>query len=153
MGYTHYFELKRKATEEEIEKVLEEVKNMVKHLPKSSPTAGGYYSDDPLKICGGMGVGKPTFSKEMINFNGDESEGLDHETFHIEFNKPKWDFCKTARKPYDMLVCLCLISLKNNIEGFTFSSDGVLDDWEPAFEFYRKHIGNLNFETEAAFAD
>ena len=135
--------MKRKATEAEIEKVLAEVKKMVGLLPAKSETAGGYYSEHQLKICGGTGDGEPEFSKTRIEFNGDESQGLNHETFRVEFNKPtKFDFCKTARKPYDMLVCLCLISLRNNIPGgFECSSDGDLEDWEPAYEFYEKHIG------------
>jgi hypothetical protein len=121
---------------------------MVGVLPTTCPTAGGYHSE-PIKLCGGMGDGEPEFSEKQINFNGDGEHGLDHETFRIVFDSPEWDFCKTARKPYDMVVCLCLISMKNNIpDGFEYSSDGDLDDWQPAYEFYEEHIGPVNFKLE-----
>ena len=76
-------------------------------------------------------------NEQIIRFNGDESKGLDHETFVFEFKEEdQSDFCKTARKPYDVFVCLCLISLANNLEGFTFSSDGDEEDWEQAVQIY-----------------
>jgi hypothetical protein len=51
-----------------------------------------------------------------------------------------WNFCKTARKPYDLLVCCALISLANNYpeKVFSFSSDGHFQDWQPAIDFYTR---------------
>jgi len=113
---------------------------MVKLLPSTQ--------NEPIIICGGMGEGKPEFSKKQIDFNGDGDQNLDHETFRIDFKPTGFSFCKTDRKPYDMLVCLCLISLRNNIPGFSYSSDGDLEDWKPAYEFYEKHIGSGIFKLE-----
>ena len=86
----------------------------------------------------GFGDGEPTINNELISFNGDGENGLAHETFLYNFDaKPfKFEFCKTARKPYDQAVCLCLLALANNIEGFEFSSDGDKEDWQPAIDFY-----------------
>ena len=140
MGYTHYWKQKRVSTnyKEQANKVLTEVNVLLERIPQNSETAGGHYHDEKIVLCSGDGTGKPDISKERICFNGDEKRCLDHETFHYEFNgeTSDFDFCKTARKPYDMAVCLCLLSLANHIEGFEFSSDGNKDDWQPAIDFY-----------------
>ena len=126
---------------------LESKKLLKRNLPENSPTAGAHYSEYPVIIRDGLGKGYPEITEEIIRFNGDESKGLDHETFVFEFKEEdQSDFCKTARKPYDVFVCLCLISLANNLEGFSFSSDGGEDDWQPAFDLYEKHIGKNKAE-------
>lgn len=145
MGYTHYWKLKSKVKKEEKEQIVNEVKKLYEKLPEYSETAGGYCNDIPIKIVGGLGEGKPVFNEKEIWFNGEDENG--HETFLINFKNVTNDwYCKTERKPYDMLVCLTLISLANNIKGFSFSSDGWIDEWKPAFDFYRKHIGKINFK-------
>jgi hypothetical protein len=116
---------------------------MLTLLPKHSETAGGHFRNEELILRGSDGTGKPEITDTFINFNGYKRKHLDHETFYIEWSKEffkDWGgfcFCKTARKPYDMFVCLCLLSLANHITGFEFSSDGDKDDWEPAIEFYK----------------
>jgi hypothetical protein len=118
------------------------------NLPKSCPTAGRNFPTTPIKICGGDGTGKPHFSiKSGIWFNGDQKKGLDNETFIFNpINDADFEFCKTARKPYDFVVCCVLISLVNRMRGFTMSSDGDIDDWEPAIEFYEKMIGKIDVD-------
>ena len=140
MGYTHYFGLTKLPTEKQVEKVIEEVKMLYSKLPEKNQTAGGYCSEYPIAIRGGMGHGEPTFDTRGLWFNGDETVGMDHETFWLSFTSTDREFCKTARKPYDMLACLSLISAKRHIPGFKFSSDGDLEDWQPAFDFYRQHV-------------
>ena len=62
----------------------------------------------------------------IIVFNGVGKYG--HESFVIHLDRvTKFDCCKTARKPYDFAVGLILLSLKNHVEGFRFSSDGGKD--------------------------
>jgi hypothetical protein len=34
--------------------------------------------------------------------------------------------------------------MANHIDGFTFSSDGDLEDWKPAIDFYNTHIGYIS---------
>jgi len=120
--YTHYW-TPNLVTEKEWEPFLEAVNQLVKALPSR------------IKICGGDGTGKPTFNKEMIYFNGDATHDLDHETFLIEPKKKEWDFCKTAHKPYDLLVCAVLIAAHEHL-GYEVSSDGDLDEWYEAIDFY-----------------
>ncbi len=149
MGYTHYWNQKTVPThyKEKVNKVLIEVQILLERMPLMATTAG-QDGDEKIILCGGDGTGKPDISNERICFNGDEKRGLDHETFHYEFNEETldFDFCKTARKPYDMAVCLCLLSLANHIEGFEFTSDGDIDDWQPAIDFYLEM--NKNYKSE-----
>ena len=149
MGYTHYWKQKTVPTnyKEQVNKVLIEVHVLLERMPVMATTAG-QDGDEKIILCGGDGTGRPDISKERICFNGDEKRGLDHETFHYEFNGEtfEFDFCKTARKPYDMAVCLCLLSLANHIDGFEFSSDGDIDDWQPAIDFYLEM--NKNYKSD-----
>lgn len=135
MGYTHYWNLKKKPSNYK-EGWLNVQLDIQKILRVKS---------NDIILRGGDGSGSPEFTNEFICFNGDGSKGLDHETFYFD-GVTDFSFCKTARKPYDLIVCLILISLKNNIEGFDFSSDGDKEEWEPIFEFYETHIGKVSQE-------
>ena len=146
MGYTSYWSYSPKPTvtsKDPIQVVIDEIKTLLKQLPKS------------VVLRGGDGTGEPIFTTKEICFNGDGDKGLDHETFYFKFASRKLDFafCKTARKPYDLMVCLCLLSLKNNLPGFSFSSDGDQEDWQSAIDFYTEHVGPLNFELFEIFGE
>ena len=121
-------------------KVVEEAKLLYSKLPEYTDTAGGYYKDQPIKLCGGHGTGEPMFENDKIVFNGDESVGLAHETFYVTPETFEFEFCKTARKPYDLMACAVLISMKKHLKGFSYSSDGDLADWTPAQVFYKSVI-------------
>ena len=118
MGYTHYWDYKPQPGDTlKFKDVLREVLILKKKMPENSETAGGNYSEYPITLRNGAGKGLPTINETEICFNGDGNKGLDHETFIFEFKEEeRGDFCKTARKPYDMFVCLCLIALANNFE-------------------------------------
>ena len=64
-----------------------------------------------------------------MSFNG-VGDGA-HETFYIELPSHDDGFCKTAEKPYDMVVTASLI-LAKKIFGADISikSDGKWTDWE-----------------------
>jgi hypothetical protein len=104
--------------------------------------AGGFYDDQPFIIRGGLGEGKPMINESEVWFNGDAKKGLDHETFGIRWfpsGGEERGFCKTARKPYDLLVCFSLLAFKHafdNPDIFTFSSDGDNSEWETARNLY-----------------
>ena len=53
------------------------------------------------------------------------------------------DFCKTARKPYDVVVCAALLAIKHHQgDNVEIHSDGEFDDeWQPAYQLYRKATG------------
>jgi hypothetical protein len=103
-------------------------------------------------IRGGLGEGTPMINESQVWFNGDAKKGLDHETFGIKWfdNQRTHDFCKTARKPYDLLVCVSLLAFKHAFDNpvvFRFSSDGDNAEWEDARNLYMditfSHIGEI----------
>ena len=86
---------------------------------------------------------------EHIRFNGVGEDG--HETFLFTRNcNEEFDFCKTARKPYDLLVQLCLLTIKEEAPFIKVTSDGewinfndntYCDGWQDALAKYKKLFG------------
>jgi len=112
MGYTHYWDTKAKVSKANWNKAIVDIKKVVKASDVEIA-----FELDQIDI-------EPIFSEELIRFNGIEDDG--HETFAVKrvSTKSDWNFCKTARKPYDILVCSCLLLLKHHkcLKGVT--SDG-----------------------------
>jgi len=129
MGYTHYWRMTEplkisKTQKELIKEVLEENKGIL---------AQEY--DKPNK--------PPVFNSKLLRFNGKGDEG--HETLYIEFGKKEdFAFCKTAYKPYDEAVMKVLLILELS-EGFTFSSDGAIDEeWKESLVWFtEKGFGSV----------
>lgn len=84
---------------------------------------------------------------------------LGHETFLLEKTPqrdPLWDDpnrpfgyrgTKTARKPYDLLVCAALIVCQAVAPGaLAISSDGDVTDWWPALSFVRAAFPDDRFD-------
>ena len=90
MGYTRYWKrTDKEITEEfiaEVNEILEECK------------AHGIIIKD------GWGEHEPIVSLDEIEINGNAETGLDHESFYLGNEKSDFEFCKTARKPYDFAV-------------------------------------------------
>ena len=140
MGYTHYWTFNRAAlSPAELEKgfalAAKEIRSLKQYLPKE------------IKIRNGLGIDQAVIEDDEIWFNGDNRHDLSHETFHVKIGDSldpalTEDFCKTARKPYDILVCCALISLKRHLPGaFSFTSDGDRSDWATAIKFYDRNLG------------
>ena len=157
MGYTHYWTYNPNAasnpedTARKFQAAAELIRDALQEIKKDNflheGQAGGYDNTHPCLIRGGLGEGDPEITDTEIWFNGDEATGMDHETFSIQLH-PKTgyvrDFCKTARKPYDLLVCFSLLALKhsfNNPQVFSFSSDGDNSEWETSAELYQTLSG------------
>lgn len=68
----------------------------------------------------------PEISKERIMFNG--SDDLSHETFDLTRDASGFNFCKTARKPYDATVVATLLAAERYLPGFSWSSDGESEE-------------------------
>jgi hypothetical protein len=133
MGYTHYWSRTKALTKEGWETFHGEVEMILEHM-----------NDIGVNICGPDGEGEPRVDPYHISFNGCADNGEDHETFDIRVNGTKWarfgaaddgDFTKTAHKPYDLAVCMCLLSMRRHL-GWEVSSDGGFGDWRfAAFEY------------------
>jgi hypothetical protein len=145
MGYTHYwkFEPNKVQNTEQLRKKFKKASQQIKKFAEWLPNKG-------IEIRGGLGEGKPIFNETEVWFNGNQAEGLDHETFGMHWSRPNllgnWsDFCKTARKPYDLLVCFALLTFAHIFpkEVFDFSSDGTMEDteWQHAVEYYETFTG------------
>jgi hypothetical protein len=147
MGYTHYwsFEPNKVQDTEQLRKKFKRASQYIKRFVKFMDTN----KSDVYKICGGLGEGKPIISDTEIWFNGDASQQLDHETFSLHWSLPNHegrrnDFCKTARKPYDLIVCFTLLVFADMFpEAFEFSSDGGMEDdeWQRAVDLYESFTG------------
>lgn len=139
MGYTHYwkFKMNPKDCNDGSKKFAKAVKLLKKCLAKV-PAEIEVETDDttntvkvPFVLKGGNGEGEPKFTDEIVCFNGDAQKGYDHETCYLALNNDdyEFDFCKTARKPYDVAVCLTLLCFKKTFgKDFSYSSDGDNDD-------------------------
>ena len=78
-----------------------------------------------------------------------------HETFYLEQKsdpatawsdegaKEKYfQFCKTAYKPYDLAVNVCLVIAKRHLkDDIAISSDGEITDWEEAMHLCQHFLG------------
>ena len=136
MGYTHYFPQKRDFTMPEWKVIVSDMRALLNKLPEEPATI----------ICGGMGTGEPEITDEQIVLNGDGAADLDHETFlltRIDAGETKgFRYCKTAYKPYDILVCGILMLCELHAPGaLEISSDGDARDWLPAVDWVNAVLG------------
>lgn len=145
MGYTHYYRIPKTLDAKKFKTLAEELHTAAQLLPVEKT-----YFDKTLILCDGVGQGHPEFSDTLICFNGCEADGTDHETFYLpqDYQEGRlnddgliFHFCKTARKPYDLMVCLSLLRLKHHFPECEVSSDGDATDWKPAKTIYKKIFG------------
>jgi hypothetical protein len=152
MGYTHYWNYvpSRIKDTEVLRKKFKRASKQIKKFAEfvSNEKLDMFNSDithKPFKLCGGLGEGTPVFNETEIWFNGDGTESMNHETFRIYWSTDEKAFCKTAHKPYDLLVCFALLTFAEifgkNV--FSFSSDGDMEDeeWQLACEYYQDVTG------------
>ena len=144
MGYTHYIYRKTDFSEKQWEKICLDAFQILDHC-KSRKIVLAYEYDSPEP-------GNPEVTPDHIRFNGWKDEG--HETFLITREKPEnpsydpnakesFDFCKTARKPYDLAVCLVLLSMKRHApRSVRIGSDGDWDnEWLESRKVYKELFG------------
>ncbi len=148
MGYTHYWRQPPTLDKERFLMLGEDVKELLSRLPKASLSAGGYFSTEALIIAGMGGDGDPQITSDLIGFNG--AEPNEYESFCFErVRTPRYTgdapdaetglwftFCKTARNPYDLMVCATLLLVKHHLPEVQVKSDGDPDDWESARAWY-----------------
>lgn len=145
MGYTHYWNTEKitKQDKEGYKKALP----IVQDILKRHAALVQYESDDNRP---------PVVGAREIRFNGIGENA--HETFMFcnkvvqyvfsDGSKVKRAFCKTARKPYDVVVCEVLLVLKRFLPNLTISSDGfsgslaspeIDGEWGAAVENVRQY--------------
>lgn len=150
MGYTHYWNFKNRVAPKDIEGGQEKFKNAVALFKEclaecNEKTRYPNWGDNrfekevPMVLAGGNGYGYPIITDTEVIFNGEHKNDNSHESFLICVDRGGWDFCKTARKPYDTAVCLALLCFKKAFgEDFSYTSDGGETEWEWAKSVFRK---------------
>ena len=79
-------------------------------------------------------------SVDFKEFDEHNIEDLSHETFVLK--RTCKEFCKTARKPYDVIVkAVLLLGVSLFPENFKVSSDGDYDDWHGAEKLLQDVFG------------
>ncbi len=116
MGYTHYWRPKADGLKNLKDKWGSVVQPLLLHIVSHFHAAGviEYECDVPEA---------PQLDAECVRFNG--VGDLGHETFYFSHqDRTDFEFCKTARKPYDTAVCACLLVLEH-YGPIGLSSDGL----------------------------
>ena len=170
MGYTHYFYTEGIYDEDLFSKVSCEFQKMVEPLKRIKVhLADGFGENYPIITPKEISFNgnRQCFHGEDESCHGDCS----HETFRLEQQQESsdgmigefsnftddrgnrkrtphnevgkfFDCTKTARKPYDLAVQVCLIIAKNYLkDGIIIHSDGDIEEWGEAKEKCQYFLG------------
>lgn len=153
MGYSHYWGYLSLATHDQKEIIIKEIKILCNELNYRLSINYKNQEDDykPEYSCYKDAI----INTDEIIFNTIDGEYEGSESFYLNFNTIKlFSHCKTNRsEKYDLMVCLIILSLANNIDNFTFSSDGNIEDWLEAFNIYKQYIGKINIRFDKLNVD
>lgn len=150
MGYTHYWRVSKapkgeaSQTETTYQLAIRQCQRIIlaynaacKAIDEKHPNRlSGYSAHTKVAQYGGL------------EFNG--VQDLSHETFsfreHFSENDG-FNFCKTAQKPYDVVVTACLVTLKYYLgDLIDVSSDGDAKDWTQGVKLASKVLGIKGLE-------
>ena len=141
MGYTQYYQQQRTVTNTEWEGIMTDAAQIIQATIDSGiPLARSYEEQDQ----------PPSVGLSVISFNGIACNG--HEDFFLprvmevgwQGEKYRFNFCKTARKPYDVAVGAIMLSMHHHAPGaWDLASDGGAEEleWENAAKMYSKVTG------------
>lgn len=129
MGYTHYWYGLRPFTPAEWQLICDDTAKLV----AKSPVKLVREYDQPTE--------KPEIAADVIAFNGPGEEG--DETFWFQREPDDFQFCKTASKPYDLIVtAILMVSHKHAPDALRISSDGGAEDWKAGHDFIVAQLGD-----------
>lgn len=133
MEYTHYWRDVKFANLNNVNEKFKLFKKLIKKNHKHIYTAGNKYSTKLLVIQREYNIDLPIeLTEEYCVFNG--KDDLGHETFYID-NNINFNFCKTARKPYDFFVTAYLMLLANDASFIgKITTDGNSGDWKWCYD-------------------
>lgn len=144
MGYTHYWRINRRLTDQEWFAFADGVERLVTRVNRSGKTKLTYEYHDNRK---------PQIDDNVVRFNGFGDHG--YETFLVSRNGVGFAFCKTQWRSYDLAVTACLAALAAIApDAVEVRSDGDYDAWIKgvvlAIQVWRRDIPNPIAETVAA---
>ena len=118
-----------------------------------SDVSGTWFAGLKLKhrSCGGD-CSHETFSLPMRIEKDDWQKPIGKISHYDQYGKPVYnhkeeiglyfEFCKTAYKPYDLAVIICLIIAKHHLkEQILVDSDGTIDTWQDGMLICQKILG------------
>jgi len=118
-----------------------------------SDVSGTWFAGLKLKYrsCGGD-CSHETFSLPVRIEKGDWQKPIGEISHYDQYGKPVYndkeevgryfEFCKTAYKPYDLAVIICLIIARHHLkEEIIVLSDGTLDNWRDGMLICQKILG------------
>lgn len=130
MGYTHYWEPNQPVEEALWGVICEKIQQLCVVAKKQ-----GY------RLAGPLGTGEPEFDEDSIAFNGVGDDS--YETFALERTNTRFNFCKTACRPYDAVVTAALCVVDTLTEGlYGVSSDGGTDNWRAGLLLAKQVLPN-----------
>lgn len=150
MGYTHYWRCTKarqgnaKTAETTYQKAIRQCQRVARSYnaelkaenPKHPARLSGYTVHCKVGTYGGLNInGAKELAHEDFCFREHWNENADFE------------FCKTARKPYDTVVTACLIIMKHYMgDLIEISSDGDVSEWDDGLELAKRvtKIKNLS---------
>ena len=132
MGYTRYWKRTEKPIDEEFVEFCNEVFKTCAKLG--------------IKLGNDWGVNKPIARIGIIAFNGDGTKDLDHESFVLD-DGVGFNFCKTARKPYDYAVRTILREALTRGYITDLSDDGINEEIISDNAYYQIVHTNVSHET------
>ena len=89
-----------------------------------------------LTLCAGCGRGISDGREGDIQFNGYAEDGYEYMVLKKNDTIGAFNFCKTARKPYDGDVVALLCIAHHHAPGaLSISSDGSMEEWKPGMDF------------------
>lgn len=144
MGHTHYWDINRNGNQEQWTRGILAAARIIQASPVLLANA-----------CGEEGT-QPEFSDSGLFFNGVEDDA--HESMILpsvvanveappwrQDENPVFNFCKTARKPYDVVVTAVLATLRAYApDCVTVSSDGDECDWRDGVNLARRVLGDFD---------
>jgi hypothetical protein len=131
MGYTHYWSREEKVSDKKMKAI---VKDFDKVLPEFKDLLEGWDGSE-------YKVNETPYDDGGFAFNGIGEEGHESFVFCPIKDDTGFNFCKTARKDYDIAVTSALIIIKNHLgKDIKISSDGDLEEWSEAIELCRKRL-------------
>lgn len=139
MGYTHYWYRETSIPTKSFNAIVKDFKTI---QPEFHVNLGDWE--------GSFGT-KPSINKTLVSFNGIGEYSHESMYFPKVLNEDRitsdngliFQFCKTARKPYDIAVCSFLIIAKHYLgDKFKVHSDGeIKDEWQDSMNLCQEKLG------------
>ena len=149
MGVTNSHSVKAQIPADIWNKIVVDVKKIFANLPEKTPKKGIPGDGDEILKLDDQKGNPPIANEEEIFFNGAGFPDADHETFMFKPDAGFRDFCKTARKPYDLAVQAVLLIAKYHAGSkMSFGSDGDPYEWQAAVDLVNQVCG-INFRDPA----